>query len=170
MHMTHRQPADVVRAVAAGVSRLVAADLNHEEQEAQLDQLAALYAEDTDVRHPFTPLGDTPLRTRDELRQHFATAPAQTEGVDRFEPVGTVVHQTADPEVVIVEFRYSGSANGRKFDLPCIFVVRVREGVIIESRDYSDHVAFARAFGRLGDLATALAHDASTRLLNAEDV
>lgn len=71
-----------------------------------------------------------------------------------------MVHQTDDSEVVIVEFRYQGSANSRPFDLPCIFVVRVRDGLIIESRDYSDHVAFARAFGRLGDLAAALASDA----------
>ncbi len=57
-----------------------------------------------------------------------------------------MVHKTGDPEVVIVEFRYQGSANSRPFDLQCIFVVRVRDGPIIESRDYSDHVAFARAF------------------------
>lgn len=154
-------PADVVRAVAAGVSRLVAGRLSPEEQNAQLDQLAGLYAERTDVRHPFAPRGDTALRSRAELRRHFAEGPARTRGVERFEPVGTVVHQTDDSEVVIVEFRYQGSANSRPFDLPCIFVVRVRDGLIIESRDYSDHVAFARAFGRLGDLAAALAAEAS---------
>lgn len=151
-------PADVVRAVAAGVSRLVAGRLSPEEQNAQL---ADLYAERTDVRQPFAPRGDTALRSRAELRRHFAEGPARTRGVERFEPVGTVVHQTDDSEVVIVEFRYQGSANSRPFDLPCIFVVRVRDGLIIESRDYSDHVAFARAFGRLDDLAAALAAEAS---------
>jgi ketosteroid isomerase-like protein len=154
-------PADVVRAVTAGVSRLVAGGLDEQQQNVQLDQLAELYAERTDVRHPFAPLGDTPLHTRAELRQHFAAAPAQTRGVERFEPAGTLIHQTSDPEVVIVEFHYAGSANGQTFDLPCIFVVRVRDGVIVESRDYSDHVAFARAFGRLDDLVTALVHDTS---------
>lgn len=150
------KPADVARAVAAGVSRLVAGGLNEQERHAQLDLLAGCYAEHTDVRHPFAPLGDTPLRTRAELREHFAGGPGRTRGVEKFEPADSVVHETGDPEVVIHEFRYVGSANGRSFELPCIFVMRVRDGVIIESRDYSDHVAFARAFDRLDDLAAAL--------------
>ncbi len=95
-----------------------------------------------------------------ELRQHFAGSPARIRGVERFEPVGTLVHETADPEVVAVEFRYEGSTQSRSFSLPCIFVVRVRVREIIESRDYSDHVAFAGAFGRLGGLAGALAAEA----------
>jgi ketosteroid isomerase-like protein len=151
-------PADVVRAVAAGVSRLIGGNLTENEKEAELDHLASLYAEHTDVRHPFAPMGDTPLRTRAELRRHFSEGPARTQGADRFEPVGHV-HETADPEVVIFEFSYVGSADGRPFTLPCIFVVRVRDGVIVESRDYGDHVGMARAFGRLDHLATALAAD-----------
>jgi len=149
-------PADVVRAVAAGVSRLIAGNLTEPEKQAQLDRLAGLYAEHTDVRPPFAPLGDSPLRTRAELRRHFADGPAQTRGADRFEAVGEV-HETADPEVVIYEFSYVGSANGRPFRVPCIFVTRVRDGVVVESRDYADHVEMARAFGRLDQLATALA-------------
>ncbi|MEU5847528.1 nuclear transport factor 2 family protein [Saccharopolyspora shandongensis] len=151
-------PADVVRTVATGVSRLIAGNLTEQETQKQLDHLAGLYAEHTDVRHPFAPTGDTPLRTRAELRQHFAEGPARTPGVDRFEPVGHV-HETADPEVVIFEFSYVGSANGRSFTVPCLFVARVRDGVIVESRDYVDHVGMARAFGRLHNLATALAAD-----------
>ncbi|NUP26816.1 MAG: SnoaL-like domain-containing protein [Nocardia sp.] len=151
-------PADIVRAVAAGVDRLVAGNLTEQEEQAQLDQLAGLYAEQTDVRHPFAPLGDTPLRSRAELRSHFAEGPARAAGADRFEPVGQV-HETADPEVVIYEFSYVGSANGRPFSIPCIFVVRVRDGLIVESRDYFDYVGSARALGRLGNLAAALAGD-----------
>jgi len=149
-------PGEVVSAVAAGVSRLVAGGLDQQQLDGQLDQLAALYAEQTDVRHPFAPLGDTPLRTRGDLRRHFASGPARTEGAERFEPAGMLIHETADPEVVVVEFSYVGSANGRPFSLPCIFVVRVRDGEIVESRDYSNHVELARAFGRLDQLAAAL--------------
>ena len=149
-------PADVVRAVAAGVSRLVAGRLTQLERDVQVDQLADLYADQTDVRHPFAPLGDTPLRSRAELREHFAAAGAQTVGAERFEPIGMVVHHTDDPEVVVVEFAYAGSAGGRDFAVPCIFVVRVRDGKIVESRDYGDHVGLARAFGRLEALAIAL--------------
>jgi ketosteroid isomerase-like protein len=147
-------PADVIRAVTAGVSRLVAGNLTEGEKQALLDHLASLYAEHTDVRHPFA-LADTPLRTRAELREHFAGA-SQALGIDRYEPVGQV-HETADPEVVIHEFSYVGSVHGHPFSLPRIFVTRVRDGVIVESRDYSDPVGTARAFGQLDKLAATLA-------------
>lgn len=149
-------PADVVRAVAAGVSRLISGNLTEPEKRAQVDQLAGLYAEHTDVRHPFAPLGDTPLRTRADLQRHFAGGPGRTQGVEHFAVSAGHVHQTADPEVVIFEFSYVGSANGRTFTMPCIFVVRVRDGLIVESRDYADHISSARAFGHLEALTAAL--------------
>lgn len=148
-------PAEVVRAVATGVGRLIAGGLTEAEREALLDHLAGLYAEHTDVRHPFSPLGDTPLRTRAELRRHFADGPGRARGADRFEAVG-VVRETGDPELVVFEFDYVGSVRGSSFAVPCVFVTRVRGGVIVESRDYVDHVGMARAFGRLDDLAAAL--------------
>jgi ketosteroid isomerase-like protein len=155
--MVTQAPGDVVQAVAAGVSRLVAGRLSPSEREAQLDALAALYAEQTDVRHPFAPLGDTPLRSRAALREHFAGAQALTACVESFETVDAVVHATDDPEVVVFEFAYAISAHGRDSRVPGIFVVRVRDGQIVESRDYSHHVAMARAFGRLEGLTGALA-------------
>lgn len=153
-------PADVVRAVAAGVSRLVAGALTEPERQAQLDRLASLYAERTDVRHPFAPLGDTPLRSRAELREHFAGASRLTTAVERFEPVSEVVHQTTDPELVVFEFSYAVTVAGRDFTVPCVFVVRVRDGVIVESRDYGHHLALAQGFGRLAELCAALTGNA----------
>lgn len=152
-------PAEVIRAVCAGVSRLVSGDLQPAQREAQLDQLAALYAESTDVSHPLAPDGTPALRTRAELRRHFAHAPDRADGIERFEPVGLQVYRTEDPEVVIAEFRYEGSAGGRALSIPNIFVTRVRDGLIIESRDYADHIGAARAFGQLPALAAALAAD-----------
>lgn len=61
---TTSDPGEVARAVAAGVSRLVAGALTPAEREHQLDELAELYGEVTDVRHPFDPSGDVPMRTR----------------------------------------------------------------------------------------------------------
>jgi uncharacterized protein len=140
-------PAQVVRAVCEGVSRLAPGTLDPAQREAQIDRLAALYAEQTDVRHPFAASDGAPLRTRAELRRHFAQVPGPPGQIERFEPVGFQVHRTADPEVVVTEFRYEGSASGRPFSLPCIFVTRVRDGVITESRDYADEAAAGRAFG-----------------------
>ena len=66
-----RTPEETVRAVAAGVCRLMRGGLSTEEESAQIDELADCYAEHTDVRHPFSPLGDTPLLSRAALREHF---------------------------------------------------------------------------------------------------
>lgn len=57
----------------------------------------------------------------------------------------TVVHETAEPEVIVAEFNYHGqeAGTGRAFTVPCIFVMRVRDGRILASRDYVDHRAFA---------------------------
>jgi ketosteroid isomerase-like protein len=151
-----RTPAELVVAVAAGVSRLAAGGLTPSEADAEASRLALLYAEQTDVRHPFAPLGDQPLHTRDDLRRHFAAIPTQLRGVTRFEPVGQV-HETTDPELVIYEFDYVGEAQGRPFEIPCLFVTRVRNGEIVESRDYAHHIGQARAFGHLSRVAAALA-------------
>jgi ketosteroid isomerase-like protein len=131
------EPADVIRAVTAGVSRLVTADLTPAEREALLDQLASLYAEQTDVRHPFAPEPRPPLRTREELRAHFAQSAPDGPVAERFEPVDEIVHTTSDPEVVVLEFSYAAVVDGNAATLPRIFVVRVRDGEIVESRDYA---------------------------------
>jgi uncharacterized protein len=150
-----RTPEETVRAVAAGVCRLIRGGLTAAEEAAQLDELAACYAERTDVRHPFHPLGGRPLHSRAAVREHFAAA-GRAAGVERYDVADDRVYQTADPEVVIFEFRYAGLIDGRALTIPCIFVVRVRDGEIVESCDYVDHVAGARAFGRLPALAAAL--------------
>ncbi|WP_306207713.1 nuclear transport factor 2 family protein [Actinoplanes sp. RD1] len=150
-----RTPEETVRAVADGVCRLMRGGLTAAEEAAQIDELASCYADTTDVRHPFSPLGDTPLRSRAAMREHFA-AGGPPGGVERYDVVDDHVYATPDPEVVIFEFRYAGVIDGRPFTMPCIFVVRVRDGRIVESRDYVDHVAAARAFGRLPALVAAL--------------
>jgi uncharacterized protein len=51
---------------------------------------------------------------------------------------------------------------GEPYALPAIFVMRVRNGEIVTSRDYHDHLTSARIGGRLGELFTALsAQDAA---------
>ena len=153
---TAASPADVVRGVANRVSRLLTGGLPEGDREGLLDELAGLYSEETDVRHPFAPIASAPLRSREQVRRHFANASALVAGVERFHADGFVVHETSDPEVVVVEFHYVGTSRGRSFDLCNIFVVRVRDSKIVQSRDYSDHVGLARAFGRVAPLAAAL--------------
>lgn len=127
-------PESVVRAVMDGVSRLVLGD------ESQIERLAALYAEPTHVVHPMAP-AIPPLRTRDDLRAHFAAAPSHLGRPDAFEPAGVVVHHTTDPEVVVAEFHYELTHGGTTSSIPCVFVVRVRDGLIVESRDHAGSAA-----------------------------
>jgi ketosteroid isomerase-like protein len=120
------------------------------------EDLPNLYAEQTDVVHPFDPLRGPALRTRDELREHFKPTGTGPE-LDR-RPVDIVIHETADPEVIIAEFEYRGTVvdTGEPFALPGIFVLRVRDGEIISSRDYFDHVTAAAIRGRLDTLVEAV--------------
>ncbi|HWD05687.1 MAG TPA: nuclear transport factor 2 family protein [Amycolatopsis sp.] len=116
-------------------------------------ELPDLYAEQTDVRHPFLP-GSPVLKSREDLRRHFAAA--GTLGV-RMQATGLVTHQSTDPEVLIGEFAYVGTlGDGTPFRVNNIFVLRVRDGLIVESRDYGDHPALAAAAGRLPELVASL--------------
>ena len=121
------------------------------------DELPGLYAEETNVVHPFDPFRSPPLRTREALREHFTVRPSPALTLNR-EPVDITIHETADPEVIVAEFAYRGTVveTGEPFALPCIFVLRVRDGQIVESRDYVDHLAGARARGQLAELVAAL--------------
>ena len=128
------------------------------------DELPHLYGEQTHVVHPFDPFRAPPLRSRTELAAHFAAGGAATAQLER-RPVNIVVHETSDPEVIVGEFEYqcTSPATG-EFRIPCIFVLRVRDGEIVESRDYIDPLARPRAYGTVEELSDALrereAHDA----------
>jgi uncharacterized protein len=69
-----------------------------------------------------------------------------------------VVHETADPEVVIAEWDYEGlvTTTGRSFRVSNIQVSTIREGKIVSSRDYHNHVILADMLGRLAPLLEAI--------------
>lgn len=91
-------PEQVVRAVAAAVSRLVAGGLTDPERDDRLEALLGLYAESTDVRHPFAPTrsGAAPLTSRADSRVHFEAGIAALGEVESFVPVDATVHRTED--------------------------------------------------------------------------
>ena len=113
------------------------------------DELPALYAERTHVVHPMDPGRAPALTTRAELDRHFRRG-GEILGEVRFEPAAITVHQTADPEVIVAEFEYRGVIPGTadRFAIPSVFVMRIRDGQIVESRDYADHVEIGRVVGR----------------------
>jgi ketosteroid isomerase-like protein len=145
------------RHVSSLTPREVFLRLVHGVADRRFDTLPRLYAEETDVRHPMWPGGTPPLTSREALRHHF-TAGAASSAVVRFHPDNIVVHETQDPEVVVAEFEYRGTviATNQPYTVPCVFVMRVRDGQIIESRDYIDHLASARARGQLDQVLAAI--------------
>ena len=123
-------PEEVVRAVMDGVSRLVLGDA------AQVERLVALYAEATRVVHPMNP-AIPPLRTHEDLRRHFAAVPTHVGRPDAFAPADVVVYRTTDPEVVVADFHYAVTRGPTTTNIPCVFIVRVRNGMIVDSRDHA---------------------------------
>jgi ketosteroid isomerase-like protein len=140
-----------------GTPREIFHALVHGVADRRYEAVVRLYAEQTHVEHPFDPLRAPALRTRDELREHFRPA-ATGEPKVRRQPANITIHDTTDPEVIIAEFDYQGTVvdTGEPFSLPCIFVVRVRDGQIVASRDYVDYFASARALGQLDELVAAI--------------
>lgn len=130
-----RTPQEVFHALVDGVA------------EGRWNELPDLYAEQTHVVHPFDPHRSPALRTRDELRQHFR--PTGGPRLNR-RATNITIHETTDPEVIVAEFEYQGTVveTGEPFALPGIFVLRVRDGRIVSSRDYFDHLTAARVRGR----------------------
>ena len=61
-----------------------------------------------------------------------------------------VIHETSDPEVVVAEFSYQWRMPD-PMSVACICVVRVRNGQIVESRDYADPVASSRVIKRMAE-------------------
>ncbi|MFI0480354.1 nuclear transport factor 2 family protein [Actinomadura sp. 9N215] len=123
--------------------------------EGRWDELPELYADQTRVEHPFSPSESEPMRTRDDLRKHFSAGKSLPP--IRQEPANITVHETADPEVIVAEFEYRGTTeSGEPFRVPCIFVLRVRDGKIIASRDYIDHISSARRRGALDEFIDAI--------------
>ena len=104
--------------------------------------IADLYAEDAVVDIPFAIPAPDRVIGRAALRERFAAA-------DRaglaFAAHNVVVHETADPEVVIAEFDYAGrsAATGQEFRVANVQVLRVRDGRIVSTRDYHNHAALA---------------------------
>jgi hypothetical protein len=68
------------------------------------------------------------------------------------------VHDTADPEVIVVEYELAGTVTttGRRAAAPFIGVLRVRDGQVAGWREYQDAVAIAQALGQLPALLASV--------------
>jgi ketosteroid isomerase-like protein len=118
--------------------------------ERSLDDMLDLYADDAVHEFPFTRPGlPSRLEGREQiqafLRANWENSPLQ---YDAYRDV--VVHETTDPEVIVIEQEATGTATTtcRDFALPNIVVLRVRDGRIVHFRDYVNVYAVAEALDR----------------------
>jgi hypothetical protein len=63
----------------------------------------------------------------------------------------TASHDTADPEIIVVEYELAGTvtATGHRASAPFIGVLRARDGRIAGWREYQDKIAIAQNAPRL---------------------
>jgi ketosteroid isomerase-like protein len=117
------------------------------------DDLADLYAEDVTIEMPFTPAG-VPRVTegREELRRRFHAA-AGVRRVLRADHV--VVHETADPAVLVAEFDLHQELGGETFVASYVMVLTIKDGLITHSRDYADTAAAAERIRRFRESSPA---------------
>jgi ketosteroid isomerase-like protein len=136
--------------------------LVHGVADENFDELPDLYGEVTDVRHPMAMPESGALTSRREIQEHFTVPPEARKSLPKRRVTDVVVHETADPEVIVAEFAYEfTSPDDSTSKVPCVFVMRVRDGRIIESRDYIDPIRTYTARGHLDLLLASLRPDPS---------
>ncbi|MFC4529304.1 nuclear transport factor 2 family protein [Sphaerisporangium dianthi] len=122
------------------------------------DDLADLYAVDGVHEFPFRAPGfPARFHGREEVRAGYHKA-WDASPVRLAEIRDVAVHEAADPEVIVGEWRGTGTAgpDGRPCELSGLLMFRVREGEIVETRDYMDVFGTYHAIGRLKDVVAAL--------------
>jgi uncharacterized protein len=111
--------------------------------ERDADGFADLFAPDAFLEFPFScaAVGLPPcLEGREQIRRHLHAVMASAREAGRrilgYEAV--VLHETTDPEVIIVEFDLLGEVprTGQSYQLPYVQVFRIRDGQILSMRDY----------------------------------
>jgi uncharacterized protein len=111
--------------------------------ECDADGFADLFAPDAYLEFPFgsDAVGLPPcLEGREEIRRHLHAALGRSVEAGRrilgYDAV--VLHETNDPEVIIVEFDLQGEValTGQGYQVPYVQVFRIRDGQILSMRDY----------------------------------
>jgi uncharacterized protein len=103
----------------------------------------SLFAPDGVIELPFAP-PDTPARLAGQtairdFATHVAASPLHLDDLQT-----TAMHQTSDPEVVIVELTWQGrlTSTGQSLAGTSIQVFRIRDGKIVLFRDYNNPRGF----------------------------
>ena len=122
------------------------------------DKLIDFYAPDVVIERPYAPATLRRSEGLEILRQGITRA-ADLYTLDKTDNV--VLHETADPEVIIAEYDVHCRvvATQKDFVASFIMVLRVRDGLIVHSRDYNNPLASAAALGTTPDQLAAMLLD-----------
>lgn len=112
----------------------------------QVELLDDWFAEDVVVEHPFMVPEPIVTAGREQLRERMTRLRALPISMEIDE---VVVHETADPEVVVGEFRSRivSDRTGADATTRNIMVTRVRDGRVVSSRDYHQHAVIDAVAG-----------------------
>ena len=109
-----------------------------------------LWAEDVVVETPFAAPGRPKRIEGREAFVAFAKAGREAMPVRLEEYREVALHETADPDVLVVEYELVGRSTitGRRGAAAFIGVLRVRDGLITHWREYQDTFAMVQALAR----------------------
>ncbi|WP_433063023.1 nuclear transport factor 2 family protein [Dactylosporangium sp. CS-033363] len=119
--------------------------------EQDMETFVGLFAPDGFIEWPYRPDG-VPGRVegRDRVREFVI---GQAGGLVKFEEYrDTVIHETTDPQVVIVEYEAYGTVipTGAPMHQTIIAVLRIRDGLVVSYRDYLNPLVLAEVLASVG--------------------
>ncbi|MFI7306583.1 nuclear transport factor 2 family protein [Micromonospora aurantiaca] len=137
----------------AATAREVVEQILRASREQDTERFVNLFAPEGYIEWPYLPAG-IPGRVdgRDQIRE-FLTA--QADGLVKFDEYrNTVIHETTDPEVAIVEYEAFGTVvpTGAPLHQTIIAVLRIRDGLVLSYRDYLNPLVLAETLAGVGNV------------------
>jgi hypothetical protein len=120
-----------------GTAREIVGRVLRAGRELDVETFVGLMAPDGYIEWPYRPPGlPAQVRGRAAIKQHLTAAAEAFIRLDNYRDL--VLHETTDPEVIIVEYEAHGTVvtTGAPFRQTVIAVFRVRDGQIVSYRDY----------------------------------
>lgn len=118
------------------------------------EEAAELYVDDFELWLPFLLPEPVTVNGKAEHQQRIGPELRDSGGkvprlYDDLEIRDLIIHETSDPNVIVAEWTYVSRVGETTIVNPNIIVMECRDGKIVRSRDYHNHVNRARADGTI---------------------